>query len=100
MVEMAEAMDRLTREHTLADFMSDEGLNLAVVRAVEVFGEAAARIDPMVWQAVPQVPWRKIIATRNRLAHAYFDIDESLVWTAATRDVPALLPTLRRLLAA
>ena len=42
----------------------------------------------------PKVPWAVIIATRNRLIHAYFDIDRDIVSTAATRELPALLPTL------
>jgi len=42
----------------------------------------------------PGVPWAVIIATRNRLIHAYFDIDRDIVWAAATREIPALLPPL------
>jgi uncharacterized protein with HEPN domain len=100
MVNMAETLGRLTSGRALNDIASDEQLALAVVRALEIFGEAAARTSQALRNATPEIPWRQIIGTRNRLAHGYFDIDEALVWTAATRDVPALLPILRGLLAA
>jgi uncharacterized protein with HEPN domain len=98
MIEMAEAMARLTMGRHRADPDTDEALDFALVRVLEIFGEAAARIDPDVHSRAPVIPWRKIIGTRHRLAHAYHEIDADLVWQAATRDVPLLLPTLRRLL--
>lgn len=48
-----------------------------------------------VRQAHPQVPWRMIIATRNRLIHAYLGIDNDTLWSIVVTDIPALLPALR-----
>jgi len=64
-------------------------------RNLELIGEAATHVPGPVRQAHPQVPWRMIIATRNRLIHAYLGIDNDTLWSIAVTDVPALLPMLR-----
>ena len=61
----------------------------------ELIGEAATRVPDDVRHAHSQVPWRMIVATRNRLIHAYFGIDKDTLWSIVVTDVPALLPTLR-----
>ena len=55
----------------------------------------ATRVPDDVRQAHPQVPWRMVIATRNRLIHAYLGIDIDTLWSIVVTDVPALLPRLR-----
>lgn len=67
----------------------------ATVRNLELIGEAATHVPDDVRQAHPQVPWRMIIATRNRLIHAYLGIDNDTLWSIVITDVPALLPMLR-----
>ncbi len=67
----------------------------ATLRNLELIGEAAAHVPDDVRQAHPQVPWRMIIATRNRLIHAYLGIDNDTLWSIVETDVPALLPALR-----
>lgn len=67
----------------------------ATVRNLELIGEAATHVPDDVRQAHPQVPWRMIIATRNRLIHAYLGIDTDTLWSIVVTDVPALLPILR-----
>lgn len=67
----------------------------ATVRNLELIGEAASRVPDHVRQAYPQVPWRMIVATRNRLIHAYLGIDNDTLWSIVTTDVPTLLPILR-----
>jgi uncharacterized protein with HEPN domain len=67
----------------------------ATLRNLELIGEAATHVPDDVRQAHPQVPWRMIIATRNRLIHAYLGIDNDTLWSIVVTDVPALLPALR-----
>lgn len=67
----------------------------ATLRNLELIGEAATRVPDDVRHAHPQVPWRMIVATRNRLIHAYLGIDNDTLWSIVVTDVPALLPTLR-----
>ena len=80
-------------------FESDELLQAWFVRHLQIIGEAARAIPEEVRSLVPEVPWHQIAGMRNVLVHGYFEIDTDLVWDAATRDVPALKPAIKRLLA-
>jgi uncharacterized protein with HEPN domain len=74
------------------------GLNYdATLRNLELIGEAAAHIPDGIRAAHPGVPWRLIIATRNRLIHGYLGIDNDTLWSILQDDVPALLPLLKTL---
>lgn len=78
-----------------ADLDRDRMLLFAVVRAVEVIGEAASKISLETRAAHPGIPWAAIIGMRNRIVHAYFDINTDIVWVAVTQEIPALLSQLR-----
>jgi uncharacterized protein with HEPN domain len=69
----------------------------ATVRNLELIGEAATHVPDAVRAAHPQVPWRLIIATRNRLIHGYLGIDNDTLWSLIQDHVPALLVQLREL---
>lgn len=74
------------------------GLNYdATVRNLELIGEAATHVPAAIRVANPQIPWRLIIATRNRLIHGYLGIDNDTLWSIIRSDIPALLPHLRAL---
>ena len=64
------------------------------MRNLELLGEAATHIPEAIRLANPQIPWRLIIATRNRLIHGYLGIDNDTLWSIIRIDVPALLPQL------
>jgi uncharacterized protein with HEPN domain len=69
----------------------------ATLRNLELIGEAATHVPETVRAVYPQVPWRLIIATRNRLIHGYLGIDNDTLWSIVVSDVPALLVSLRAL---
>ena len=69
----------------------------ATLRNLELIGEAATHIPDEVWAAHPDIPWRMIIATRNRLVHGYLGIDDDTLWSIIQDDVPKLLPLLNAL---
>jgi len=69
-------------------------LLFAVVRAVEIVGEAASKVTEETREKHPHIPWRAIVGMRNRLIHAYFEIDMDMVWVAATQEIPVLLSQL------
>jgi uncharacterized protein with HEPN domain len=74
------------------------GLNYdATVRNLELLGEAATHIPPEQRDAFPSIPWRQIIATRNRLIHGYLGIDNETLWSIIRDDIPGLLPELQKL---
>jgi uncharacterized protein with HEPN domain len=65
---------------------------------LQIIGDAARAIPQEVRARAPDVPWQKIIGMRNVLVRGYFEIDTDIVWDAATRDIPALKPSIERLL--
>ena len=69
----------------------------ATVRNLELIGEAATHIPDEILQNNPQIPWRMMIATRNRLIHGYLGIDNDTLWSIIQTDIPALLPLLQHL---
>lgn len=77
---------------------SNEILALALVRLLEVVGEAARYVPDDIKHAYPDVPWREIAATRNRLAHGYFSVDLDIVWVIVQRDLPLLIGQLETIL--
>jgi uncharacterized protein with HEPN domain len=81
------------------DLGRDRMLVLALVKEIEIIGEAASRISDESRKALPRIPWPKIIAMRNRLIHAYADVDLSIVWDTLTGALPELLRELEIVLA-
>jgi uncharacterized protein with HEPN domain len=98
MIEAAETLAKFIAGRTRADLDSDRMLLFAVVRAIEVLGEAASQISDDMRSRAADVPWRAMVGMRNRIVHAYFDIDADIVWKTAVEEVPGLLPRLRELL--
>jgi uncharacterized protein with HEPN domain len=76
-------------------FASDQQLQLAVARCIEIIGEAASRLSPDFRSRHVDIPWGRIIGTRNRLAHAYFDVDLEMIWATVTAELPRLRSQLR-----
>ena len=94
MIGFAEKVTTYTEGMDQDRFVSS-GLNYdATVRNLELLGEAATHIPEANRLANPQIPWRLIIATRNRLIHGYLGIDNDTLWSIIRSDVPALLPQL------
>ncbi len=97
MVEACEAAVRFAAGRRRDDLDQDEMLLFAIVRAVEIIGEAASKVTEETRATHGEVPWKAIVGMRNRLVHAYFEIDTSIVWVAVTEEIPALLSQLRPL---
>jgi uncharacterized protein with HEPN domain len=78
-------------------FLRERLIQDAVVRNFEIIGEAASRVSAAS-RGRRGLPWRKIIAFRNRLIHGYWSVDPILVWDVITRDLPVLRVSVERLL--
>ena len=76
------------------DLDSDRLFQLAMVRLVEIIGEAASRLSKETHAASANIPWPQIISTRNRLIHGYDQIDHDILWNILTQDLPPLIPAL------
>jgi uncharacterized protein with HEPN domain len=81
------------------DLGRDRVLLLALVKEIEIIGEAASRISDESRKALPGISLAEIIAVRNRLIHAYADVDLSIVWDTLTGALPELLRELETALA-
>jgi uncharacterized protein with HEPN domain len=91
MIGCAEKVLAYSNGFTQSAFVAS-GLNYdATVRNLELIGEAATHIPEVVRQANPGIPWRLVIATRNRLIHGYLGIDNDTLWSLIQDDIPALL---------
>ena len=99
MIEAAETTCGFVSGKVRSDLDSDRMLVFALVRAIEIVGEAASKVSAPTRQAAAEIPWSLIVSMRNRLIHAYFDVDHEVVWKTATEELPQLLPRLRALLA-
>jgi uncharacterized protein with HEPN domain len=95
MIEAAESAINFVTGRQRADLNSDQMLLFALVRAIEVVGEAASRVTEITRRSAADIPWSSVVSMRNRLIHAYFDVDSDVVWKTATEELPALLPKLR-----
>jgi uncharacterized protein with HEPN domain len=80
------------------DFEHDELRQQAVIRMIEIIGEAARNLTPAFRDAHPEVPWRDMINMRHILTHMYWRVDVAKVWDAARNDVPELLTSIEPLL--
>ncbi len=77
--------------------LEDELLSLALVRLLEIIGEAAKSVSEGIKERRPEVPWRLMAGTRDRLIHGYFDVDLDIVWAILTEDLPLLIDNLEQI---
>jgi uncharacterized protein with HEPN domain len=81
-----------------SDLDKDRKLVLSLVKELEIIGEAAGKVSLEVRSQHGAIPWQDISGMRNRLIHAYFDIDLDVVWTTVTKDLPLLKTELEKIL--
>jgi uncharacterized protein with HEPN domain len=91
-------VQQFTQGVTWNQFQDDEMLQNAVMRLIQIVGEAARKVSPEFKQAHPEIPWQGIIGMRNRLVHDYFRIESSRVWEVIEKDLPALIPLIEPLI--
>jgi uncharacterized protein with HEPN domain len=84
-----------TQGRTRTDLDHDEILALALVRLVEILGEAAKNVTQATKDQFPNIPWRQMAGTRDRLIHAYFEVNLDIIWDIVTTDLPPLLEILQ-----
>ena len=90
----AEAL-ALVQGRSRSDLDTDRVLALALVRLLEIVGEASGRASEEIQERHPEIPWPQIIALRNRLIHGYDSVDNDILWRILTRDMPDLVRILR-----
>jgi uncharacterized protein with HEPN domain len=98
MLDHAREAVGMARDRSRADLEADRQFNLALVRLLEVVGEAASRMTPEDCALYPDIPWARIVGLRNRLIHGYDDVDFDILWQITTQDLPPLIAALERYL--
>jgi len=79
---------------TRADLVTDTMLVRALVKCIEIVGEAASKVTAETRNELSAVPWTDIVGMRNRLIHTYYDVDLELVWATVEVDLPPLVAAL------
>jgi uncharacterized protein with HEPN domain len=75
---------------TYQDFLKDKKTINAVIRSIEVIGEASKQLPKAVRDKNPSIPWKKISGMKNKVIHEYFGVDIEIVWKTAKKQIPAL----------
>jgi uncharacterized protein with HEPN domain len=83
---------------TRGDLDRDPKLVHSLVHLLEIIGEAANQVSDELREKTSDIPWLIIIGMRNRLIHAYFDINLNVVWSTSTEDIPLLMAELKKLI--
>lgn len=97
MLDAAKEVRSFIQNKSRSSLDSDRQLELALIKCIEIIGEAANKITDECRKELPQIPWAKIIGMRNRLIHAYFDINRDILWTTVNEDLPALIAELEKI---
>lgn len=99
MLDAAGKAISFSQQKSRNDLHEDEMLALALVRLLEIVGEAARFVPDEIKQQYPEVAWAAIAGTRNRLIHGYFAVDYDVVWAIIQSDLPVLVDQLGRIIA-
>ena len=86
----------LVKDRSRSDLDNDRVLELALVRLLEIIGEAATRVSEEGRARNPEIPWPQIIGLRNRLIHGYDSVDMDVLWEILQGDLPALILKLEK----
>ena len=91
-------IESYTRNLSFDDFVSNQQVIDAVVRNLEIVGEAVRNMPNNIISTHPEIPWEKIIGMRNKVIHEYFGVDEEIVWKTIREDMPVFRSQIARVL--
>ena len=97
MLEAATEATAFIKGRVLPDLNTDRMLLLALVKEIEIIGEAATQLSEELRERSPEIPWARIKGMRNRLIHAHADVNVGLVWSTVVSDLPELVRGLEAL---
>jgi uncharacterized protein with HEPN domain len=99
MLDAAREALTFIRNKTRADIDRDRLLALGLMKSIEIIGEAASKVSRESRASYIEIPWQDVIGMRNRLIHAYADVDPDILWETVTEDLPSLIPVLETIIA-
>lgn len=98
MLDAAQDAISFVRNRSRSELDSDRMLTLALIKTIEIVGEAAARVSGESQVQYAEIPWVNIIAMRNRLIHTYYEVDLDILWNTVKDDLPPLIASLEEAL--
>lgn len=98
MLDSSREIVEVSKRKNRNDLERERLLNLALVRLLEIIGEAAVKISEETKSKHPEIEWQQIIGLRNRLIHGYDSIDFDIMWTIICQDIPPLVSKLEKIL--
>ncbi len=99
MLDAAQEARSFLSRRTREDLDVNRMLVLAILKDIEILGEAASKVSDRTREKFPDVPWRNIVGMRNRLIHGYFDVSLDIVWATVTKELPELIDELEKIVA-
>ena len=90
MLQAIERIWRYTKGKNFEDFIADDMMYYAVVKNIEILGEASNMLTEEFRQVHPKTPWKQVNGMRNYIVHEYFQVDNNVVWDVITNDLPVL----------
>lgn len=99
--DMLDAMEKaeiLVAGVTYEQFESDFRIHFAVVRALEIIGEATKRLPMDIREQYPAIPWKGMAGMRDRIIHGYDVVDMQIVWDVVKQEIPRIKPQIKRIL--
>ncbi|MBU4403899.1 MAG: DUF86 domain-containing protein [Actinobacteria bacterium] len=101
LMDLMEAIDKIeqfTVAVTRDDFMKDEKTIFAVIRALEVLGEAAKKIPAGARNKYKHIPWKQMAGMRDKLIHEYFGVNTGVIWKTVKEDIPLVKPLVKQMI--
>jgi uncharacterized protein with HEPN domain len=93
-------VEEFTSGITFEDFLHDKKTIKAVIRSLEVLGEASKKIPDAVKTRYPRIPWKRMAGMRDKLIHEYFGVDLQIVWNVVKQELPPVKPAIEELVRA
>ncbi len=91
-------VEEFTKGMTFEEFINDKKTTNAVIRSLEVMGEATKKIPPEIRKKYPEIPWKYIAGMRDKLIHEYHGVDLEIVWEVVKKEIPPLKPKFEEIL--
>ncbi|GER93795.1 DUF86 domain-containing protein [hot springs metagenome] len=92
------AIEEFVKDKNFEEFKNNDMLSSAVIRKLEIIGEAVKNIPKDIVQGYKEIPWKRMAGMRDRLIHFYFGIKYELVWSTIKKDIPKYKPLIQKIL--